>query len=167
MTPYDSDVLVNQGRALVDYFVELADACGDGRAASNWVQQDVLRWLGEHRLDIGRYPFRPGRWPRSSPRFAAGPSSQPRPRSAGRDGLHGKIAGRGHAALGVEEVDDWAILGFAASWSRPNPKIAAEVREGKLKGLGALVGQAKKENPNVNPTRVRELCFQLISEGQT
>ena len=26
ITPYDSDVLVNQGRALVDYYVELADA---------------------------------------------------------------------------------------------------------------------------------------------
>ena len=35
ITPYDSDVLVNQGRALVDYYCELADVCGDGKAASN------------------------------------------------------------------------------------------------------------------------------------
>ncbi len=43
ITPYDSDVLVNQGRALVDYYIELADTCGDGKTASNWMQQDVLR----------------------------------------------------------------------------------------------------------------------------
>ncbi len=47
ITPYDSDVLVNQGRALVDYFVELAELVGDGKLASNWVQQDVLRTLNE------------------------------------------------------------------------------------------------------------------------
>ena len=36
-----------------------------------------------------------------------------------------------------------------------NPKVVAEVKEGKLKGVGALIGQAKKKNPNANPTRVR------------
>ncbi len=34
ITPYDSDVLVNQGRALVDYYVELAGLCGDGKPAA-------------------------------------------------------------------------------------------------------------------------------------
>ena len=37
------------------------------------------------------------------------------------------------------------------------------MKEGKLKGLGALIGQAKKENPNVNPNRVREICLELIA----
>ena len=59
ITPYDSDVLVNQGRALVDYYIELAEPCGDGKAASNWVQQDVLRWLNERQVDIDKYPVRP------------------------------------------------------------------------------------------------------------
>ncbi|MEX2091381.1 MAG: Asp-tRNA(Asn)/Glu-tRNA(Gln) amidotransferase subunit GatB, partial [Pirellulales bacterium] len=40
---YDADVLVNQGRSVVDYFVAVAMACQDGKAASNWVTQDVLR----------------------------------------------------------------------------------------------------------------------------
>ena len=56
ITPYDADVLVSQGRALADYYVELAEACGDGKAASNWIQQDVLRWLGEQQADIAAYP---------------------------------------------------------------------------------------------------------------
>ena len=43
-----------------------------------------------------------------------------------------------------------------------NPKIVAEVKEGKPKGLGQLIGQAKKKNPNVNPNRVRENLLELI-----
>jgi len=27
-----------------------------------------------------------------------------------------------------------------------------------------LIGQAKKKNPNVNATRVREICLQLIEQ---
>ena len=52
ITPYDSDVLVNQGRPLVDYYVELAELVGDGKLASNWVQQDVLRMLNEQKIEI-------------------------------------------------------------------------------------------------------------------
>ena len=59
ITPYDSDVLVNQGRELVDYYVELARLCGDGKTASNWVQQDVLRTLNERQIGIAEFPLRP------------------------------------------------------------------------------------------------------------
>ena len=43
--------MVNQGRALVDYYVELAELVGDGKLASNWVQQDVLRTLNEQKIE--------------------------------------------------------------------------------------------------------------------
>ena len=97
ITPYDSDVLVNQGRAMVDYYVDLATACSDGKVASNWVQQDVLRWLNEQQVEVSKYPVGPkslaeliGKVPRRRLR------DQPRPRSVGRDGLHRQVAGRGH-----------------------------------------------------------------------
>ena len=32
-----------------------------------------------------------------------------------------------------------------------------------MQAIGALIGQAKKPNPNVDPTRVREICLQLIN----
>ena len=43
ISAYDADVLVNQGRQLAEYFMEVAEGCEDGKMASNWVQQDVLR----------------------------------------------------------------------------------------------------------------------------
>jgi aspartyl-tRNA(Asn)/glutamyl-tRNA(Gln) amidotransferase subunit B len=165
--PYDSDVLVNQGRALVDYYIALADACGDGKAASNWVQQDVLRWLGDQQVDISKYPV-------SAPALAEligkvrGGAFET---SRGREVLGVMIASGNSLAeaiqsLGIQSVDDSALLDVCRKLVQANPKIVAEVKEGKLKGLGALIGQAKKENPNVNPNRVRELCLDIIQQGK-
>jgi aspartyl-tRNA(Asn)/glutamyl-tRNA(Gln) amidotransferase subunit B len=77
----------------------------------------------------------------------------------------GKSLAEATDALGIAPIDDAAVLELCRKLVAANPKIAAEVREGKLKGLGALIGQAKKENPNVNPNRVRELCRRLIDDA--
>ena len=68
--------------------------------------------------------------------------------------------------VGIEEVDESAVVELCRELLQANPKIVAEVREGKPKGLGALIGQAKKKNPNVNPSRVREICLELIQKGE-
>ena len=47
---------MNQGRALVDYYLELVDRTGDGKTAANWVQQDILRWLNERQIGIEAIP---------------------------------------------------------------------------------------------------------------
>jgi hypothetical protein len=41
------------------------------------------------------------------------------------------------------------------------------VKEGKLKGLGSLIGLAKKKNPNVNPNQARETCLRLIGASSS
>jgi aspartyl-tRNA(Asn)/glutamyl-tRNA(Gln) amidotransferase subunit B len=69
------------------------------------------------------------------------------------------------ASLGIESVDDSAIIALCQQLLEANPKVVAEVKEGKLKGVGALIGQAKKANPNVNANRVREICLELIEKA--
>jgi aspartyl-tRNA(Asn)/glutamyl-tRNA(Gln) amidotransferase subunit B len=162
-TPYDADVLVNQGRRLVDYYVALAAACGDGKAAANWIQQDVLRWLGEQQVDIAQYPVAAKALAELIQKVKAGEFET----SRGREVLGVMVAQRkslaeAMAVLGIAAVDDSALTELCRKLVAANPKIAAEVKEGKLKGLGALIGQAKKENPNVNATHVREICMDLI-----
>ena len=62
----------------------------------------------------------------------------------------------------MKAVDLTEKLGLiSALWS---PKIVAQVKEGKLKAAGALIGQAKQKNPDVNPAQVREICLKLIEE---
>ena len=165
ITPYDSDVLVNQGRALVDYYIELTDLAGDGKAAANWIQQDVLRTLNERQITIDQFPVRP----RELADLLRSVRSGKLDNSRGRDVLGemiaaGKSAEEAMDALGIRDVDETEVANLCRDLLAANPKVVAEIKEGKLKGVGALIGQAKKRNPNVNPNHVRQLCLELIEQ---
>jgi aspartyl-tRNA(Asn)/glutamyl-tRNA(Gln) amidotransferase subunit B len=165
ITPYDSDVLVNQGPALVDYYIELARACGDGKMAGNWMQQDVLRVLNEQQIDISKYPLRPKALAELLNEVRAGKLDTSRGREVLADMLaSGRSVAEAVKSLGIEQVDESALVALCREVLAANPKIIAEVKEGKQKGLGQLIGQAKKKNPNVNPNRVREICLELIEK---
>ena len=163
---YDSDVIVNQGRELVTYFVDLAETCGDGKLASNWVQQDVLRLLKETGTDIESFPVRAWGLADLLKKVKAGEVDTTR----GREVLtamvaSGKSADEAMKELGIEQVDESALVELCRQLVVANPKLVADVKAGKMQAAGAFVGQAKKANPNVNPARVREICLELIAAG--
>ncbi|MGW8257210.1 MAG: Asp-tRNA(Asn)/Glu-tRNA(Gln) amidotransferase subunit GatB, partial [Thermoguttaceae bacterium] len=163
ITPYDSDVLVNQGRALVDYYIELADLCGDGKTAGNWMQQDVLRTLKEQQIGIDKFPVRPKQLAELLIQVRGGQLETSRAREVlSRMLTSGTSATEAIESLGIKQVDDSALIQLCRELLLANPKIVAEVKEGKEKGIGQLIGQAKKKNSNVNPKRVREICLELI-----
>ena len=165
ISPYDSDVLVNQGRPLLDYYVELADLAGDGKAASNWTQQDVLRTLNERQITIAEFPVTAAELAELIRAVRGGKLETSRAREVFAEMIAtGKSAAEAMAALGIREVDQAEVLELCRELLAANPKVVAEVKEGKPKGIGALIGQAKKRNPNVNPNQVRELCLQLIEK---
>ncbi|MGD0384343.1 MAG: Asp-tRNA(Asn)/Glu-tRNA(Gln) amidotransferase GatCAB subunit B, partial [Thermoguttaceae bacterium] len=165
ITPYDSDVLVNQGRALVDYYIQLADACGDGKMAGNWMQQDVLRVLNEQQIDISKYPLRPQTLAELLKQVRAGKLDTSRAREVLSDMLaSGRSVAESVKNLGIQQVDESALVDLCRELLAANPKIAAEVKAGQQKGIGQLIGQAKKKNPNVNPNRVRKICLDLIEK---
>ena len=60
-------------------------------------------------------------------------------------------------------VDESELIELCRTLLTENPKIVADLKEGKQKAAGALIGQAKKQNPNVNPGRFRELCLELAA----
>lgn len=166
ISPYDSDVLVNQGRALVEYFVELAALCGDGKLASNWIQQDVLRELKERSQEIGEFALRPAALAELLKKVRDGEVDTTRGREVLLAMLQtGKSAAAVMAELGIQQVDESALLDLCRELVAANPKLVADVQAGKLQAAGAFVGQAKKKNPNVNPARVREICLELIQKA--
>ncbi len=162
---YDADVLVGQGRAVAAYFEALARACGDGKTASNWVQQDVLRALNERNIGIDQFPVPAAELGALIARVRRGEFTTSRAREILANALESQQSIDAVVArMGIVAVDDSELRDLCLRLLQNNPKIAAECRAGNVKGLGALVGQAKKLNPNVNPARVRELCEQLIAE---
>jgi len=164
--PYDSDVLVSAGRGLVDYYVELAALCGDGKLASNWVQQDVMRTLNELKIDVEQFQLRPQQLAELLKAIQDGQINTSRARE-----VFVEMAGSGRSAAeimqaqGIEKVDESELIALCQELIAANPKIVDDIKAGKLQAAGNLIGQAKKKNPNVNPGRLREIVLELVSKG--
>ncbi len=162
LTPYDSDVIVNQGKLGVAYFVDLAERSGDGKLASNWFQQDVLRTLNDEGKILPEFGLRPER--------LAGLLKKVRDKeidtSRAREVFlvmvsSAKSADEVMRERGIVKVDESQLVEMCRELLAANPKIVTDIKEGKGKAAGALIGQAKKKNPNVNPGRLMEICLEL------
>jgi aspartyl-tRNA(Asn)/glutamyl-tRNA(Gln) amidotransferase subunit B len=165
ISAYDADVLVNQGRELVAYFEDLATRLGEGKLASNWMQQDVLRTLNERGGSIGEFPIRPDALADLVGRVRNGDFDTSRGREifaemlASNRSVADVVGSMGIAAVGEDE-----LLTLCRELIAANPKIVADVKGGKEQAAAGLIGQAKKKNPNVNPGKVRALCVDLIRQ---
>jgi aspartyl-tRNA(Asn)/glutamyl-tRNA(Gln) amidotransferase subunit B len=163
--PYDSDVMVSAGRPLVDYYVELAELCGDGKLASNWVQQDVMRTLNEQKVEIEQFALRPTTLCGLLKAIQAGEIDTSRAREVFIEMVaSGKSAADVMKAQGIEKVDESELVELCKELIAANPRIVADIKSGKQQAAGNLIGQAKKKNPNVNPGRLREIVLDLVAK---
>jgi aspartyl-tRNA(Asn)/glutamyl-tRNA(Gln) amidotransferase subunit B len=156
-------VLVNQGRELVAWFEELATLVGEGKVASNWMQQDVLRTLNERGGTIAEFPVRPAAVADIIGRVQKGDFDTSRGREIFAEVL---VSGRAVedvvASMGIAAVSEDDLVALCRELLAANPKIVADVQGGKEQAAAGLIGQAKKKNPNVNPGKVRQICIDLI-----
>jgi aspartyl-tRNA(Asn)/glutamyl-tRNA(Gln) amidotransferase subunit B len=163
ISAYDADVLVNQGRELVAWFEELATLVGEGKVASNWMQQDVLRTLNERGGTIAEFPVRPAAVADIIGRVQKGDFDTSRGREIFAEVL---VSGRAVedvvASMGIAAVSEDDLVALCRELLAANPKIVADVQGGKEQAAAGLIGQAKKKNPNVNPGKVRQICIDLI-----
>jgi aspartyl-tRNA(Asn)/glutamyl-tRNA(Gln) amidotransferase subunit B len=165
LTPYDADVLVNQGKSIVDYFVAAARISGDGKKTSNWIQRDVLAALNESNVTIDTFTISAERLAE----FVRAINQNEIPSSRAADVFTQMRETRrswqeAMQQLGIVQVDDGQLIALCRQLLADNPRVVADVQAGKPQAVGALIGQAKKSNPNVDPARVRELCLQLIDK---
>jgi len=163
ISAYDADVLVNQGRDLVGYFEELAALVGEGKVASNWMQQDVLRTLNDRGGTIAEFPLRPAAVADIIGRVRNGDFDTSRGREIFAAALEsGRSVADVVASLGIAAVSDDDLVALCRELIAANPKIVADVQGGKEQAAAGLIGQARKKNPNVNPGKVRQMCLDLI-----
>lgn len=166
VSAYDADVIVNQGRALADYYLSVAEQCGDGKLAANWVTQDVLRVLKTSETTLEELSLSAARLTS----FLRAIQSGELPSSRAREvfDLMVKQETEPQAAmqtLSIEKIGEGELIEMCRELLAANPKTVADVRAGKVQAIGALIGQARKMNPNAEPNRIRELCLELISSS--
>ena len=164
ITPYDSDVIVAQGRPTVDYYEELARLSGDGKKAANWVTQEVLRTLNDQGWSLTEFPLSAAMLTDLVKSVVAGEIEVTRAKEVFGDMVANKrSAAQSMQALGIGRVDQSELEAICRELVFANPKIVADVKGGKKQAIGALLGQAKKRNPNANPNDVRRICLELIA----
>ncbi|WP_404305976.1 Asp-tRNA(Asn)/Glu-tRNA(Gln) amidotransferase subunit GatB [Neorhodopirellula lusitana] len=162
---YDADVIVNQGKSMIDYFEAAATASGDAKKTSSWVMQDVMRTMKDRDLSIETFPVPAATLGELVKEITDGKLDT----SRGRDVFehlttHEQSLAEAKTALGIESVDDDALTSLCEQLLASNPQVVADVKDGKQQAVGALIGQARKKNPNANPQAVRQTLLDLIAE---
>jgi aspartyl-tRNA(Asn)/glutamyl-tRNA(Gln) amidotransferase subunit B len=163
---YDADVLVNQGRGVVDYFLTVANRTKDYKAACNWVTQHVLRELNDRdEMPIFRFEISPERLANLILAIGDGRLPSTRGTEAFRLMIERECdVDAALAELKSEKIDDSALVALVEQLLVANPKTVADIKAGKLQAAASLIGQAKKKNANVDPTRIRDLAIELAQK---
>lgn len=165
LSHYDADVIVNQGRALADYYLAVAVACGDGKLAANWVTQEVLRLVNERFGDIAAFPVSAATLAELIRAVSAGQVPGPRAKEVFAALVAEPLSvEQACQKLGIAAVDQGALAALCQELLAANPRVVADVKSGKPQAVASLIGQAKKRNPNINPNDFRNLCLELIQK---
>jgi aspartyl-tRNA(Asn)/glutamyl-tRNA(Gln) amidotransferase subunit B len=166
LSAYDASVIVNQGREVVDYFLTAANEAGDAKLAANWVTQHVLRVMNADSKTLTEVGLPARRLGGMIKKLVAGDLPSPRAREVFELMIADEVdADDAMARLGIAAVDESELVEICRELLQANPKIVADVQKGNDKAVGALIGQAKKKNPNADPGRVKEICLELIAKG--
>ena len=161
---YDADVIVNQGAAMITYYETVAAASGDGRRASSWIQQDVMRTLKERGGTIETLPITAASLGDLLGRVVSGKLDTARARDVFAKMIEsGQSVDEVVAALGIKSVDSSELDALCREILVANPQVVEDYKAGKQQAIGSLIGQAKKKNPNANPQTVRETLLKIVA----
>ncbi|NLA59240.1 MAG: Asp-tRNA(Asn)/Glu-tRNA(Gln) amidotransferase subunit GatB [Firmicutes bacterium] len=164
LSRYAAEVLTSS-RDLADYFEECLGEINDPKLVSNWVMGEVQRWLKAHGLEAASSPV--------SPKDLAGLLRLVQENAVSnivaKDVLEEMFATGKPADVIVEEKglrqisDDAALEAMIAEVLEANPGPVADVKDGKTKAIGFLVGQVMKASQGkANPQKVNELIRQKL-----
>jgi aspartyl-tRNA(Asn)/glutamyl-tRNA(Gln) amidotransferase subunit B len=172
VSPYDANVLVEQGQDVADYYDAVARATGEYKLASNWIQQDVLRTIKEKKTTVAEFPVRPEALADLINRVKRGELNT----NQGREIL-GRMIDTGDPAETIIEQGGYrmvsdrdAIAEAVAAAIAANPQALDELKKGKKKPeavKGFLRGQVMKQTGGkANPALVGELLEAKLAEMQ-
>jgi aspartyl-tRNA(Asn)/glutamyl-tRNA(Gln) amidotransferase subunit B len=194
LSPYDANVLVEQGHDVADYYdavartmgdykpasvdasaaIELSSmvvrATGEYKLASNWIQQDVLRTIKEKKMTVAEFPVHPEQLADLINRVKRGELNT----SQGREIL-GRMIETGDPAEVIIELGGYKMVSdrdhlaaAVAAAIAANPQAIDELKKGKKKPeavKGFLRGQVMKQTGGkANPALVGELLEAKLAE---
>ena len=170
LSAYDAAVIIDQGLAVADYYETVAEGCGNGKQAANWVTQDVLRELNERGLVISEFPIQPEVLAKLLQKVNAEEITIKSGRTVFQelliypDGIPGAeqiqniIEDKGLALVS----DTGELDSIVQAVVEKNEKAVADFQSGKQAAVGALIGQVMREIKGADPKVVRELLIEKM-----
>ena len=156
LSPYDANVLTSQGRALTAYFEDVATRCGDGKAACNWVTNQVLATLNEQKLDIAAFKIGSANLAELIAEIKTTGLNMQRARE-----VYARMLETGAGAkdaidqLGFKPIGDTAALAeIVRKAIAANPKAVADFKKGKAAAANAIKGAVMRETKGMAKTEV-------------
>ena len=173
LNDYDAAVIVAQGGGFADYYETVAQTCGDGKQAANWVTQDVQRELNDRKLEVAAFPIPATTLGGLLKRIVDGTLTVKGAREvfAALLALPDERADDAAVARIVDDkgltlVEDTAAVDAAIDAVAADPrnaKAVADVRGGKHQAAGPLIGQVMKQVKGADPKAVRERVLERLS----
>jgi aspartyl-tRNA(Asn)/glutamyl-tRNA(Gln) amidotransferase subunit B len=168
LSAYDAGVITAQGRAFVRYFEDAAAACGDAKAASNWVSNQVLATLNERKVGIGEFPVTAAALADLIKKVQGTGLNMQRAREVYAE----MLAGGGSAAdaiakLGFKvEADEGKLREVVRQAIAANPKAVADFKKGKVKAADAIKGAVMRETKGMAKVEVvQQLLMEELQKG--
>ena len=171
LTDYDAGVLTGS-RAIADFFEAVARLSGRPKEAANWIGNEVLRALSDAEFEATSIDEL-----RATPHDVAvviqlvseGRVNVPGARTVLRECLKtGEDPRELVKSLGLEQVrDEAAVLAWCRAAMTGNARAVDELRSGKEKAIGALVGAVMKASGGkADPAQAKETLLRLVADGE-
>ncbi len=170
LSAYDAGVLT-ASHDVADFFEACARLSKEPKEAANWISNEVLRAISGDEFDaqnIDELPIKPFDLSELIGLLREGVVHSNGARQILREMMKsGKAAGALLLELGLQQVqDEGSLKAWCAQALQQKPEVAQQVREGKEKAVGALMGLVMQSSKGkANPQRVRELLLQMIAES--
>ena len=167
LSAYDAGVLTGQGRPLVAYFEAVAKACGDAKAASNWVTNRVLATLKETKAGPEDFPVSAAALAGLIHEQKSVPLNKQTAEAVyGRMLVEGVTAKEAVAALGIQAVDSGALAELVRRAMAANPKAVADFKKGKAAAAQAIKGAVMKETRGTaRPDVVHQILMEELQKA--
>jgi aspartyl-tRNA(Asn)/glutamyl-tRNA(Gln) amidotransferase subunit B len=164
LSPYDTSVLIRQGRAFVAYFEQAASLCGDAKEVCNWAANDILQHLNERKIAIRDFPIAPPALADLIREVKGLGINKQRARDAFSLMLQGKTPKE--AVAEFKPVGDEAQLrAMIVKAIAANPKAAADYKKGKMKAADAIKGAVMRETKGrANTELVQKILLEELEK---
>jgi aspartyl-tRNA(Asn)/glutamyl-tRNA(Gln) amidotransferase subunit B len=165
LSAYDASQLT-QSKAMAEYFIETAYACGQAKLASNWIMGELSRRMNADDISIEQSPVNAAQLAKLIERITDNTISN----NAAKQVFDALWTDGGEVdaiieAKGLKQMNDTGALeAIIDEVLAANPKNVEEFKAGNAKALNGLVGPIMKSSKGkANPAQVNELLLKKLS----